>query len=113
MNEMSQKLRAFHDSGSRTREIRISIHGIHATIAHRRQFGPARIFEQLWSLLDHLIEIEAAWRYDQDFRRPFQNIIPGNPDRIRSSATKRIDAARYVDHLRHPVAAAINRIEPL
>ena len=67
MNEMSQKLRTLYDSWSRARKIRIGVNCVDTAIAHRWKVRPARIAEQLWCLLDHLIQVEATGREDQDF----------------------------------------------
>src|SRR5712692_6626836 len=108
MKEMSQKFCALHHSGPWSREVRVCVHRVYTVSADRGKLGPTRIFEKLWSVLNHFIQVETAGRDDQNFRRPLQHNFPGNTNRIRSFASKRIDSARYLDHLRHPVTTAID-----
>src|SRR6266849_1816696 len=59
-----------------------------------------------------LFQTKAARHNDQYLRPPLQNVLPQYTNGIGPLTPKLVDAARDANHLRNPVAAAIDRIYP-
>src|SRR5260370_41568140 len=112
MNEMGQQLCPLYDPWPRASEVRVCIYSVNSPAAHGRQIVPASIVEKLRSLRHDLIQIEPTGRDNEDFRGPFQNIVPGDANRIGAFTAQRVHAAGYFDHLWHPVPTAVNGIDP-
>src|SRR6266850_1157242 len=112
MNEMRQKFCAVHHSRTRTRKIRVGIHSKHPAIADSRKTRPIGKGRKLARLFNCVLEIETAWSNDKNFRREFHDVIPADAHGILPLLSERIHTSRESDHLWHPMAAAIDRIEP-
>src|SRR5207237_4017488 len=65
------------------------------------------------SLLHGRVEMRAARRDDDHLRRPAENVLERNAHRVATLPAKRVEAAGVLDHLRHPVAATVDRVDPL
>src|SRR5439155_14258342 len=113
MKEMREKFCSFNDPRPRTRKIRVCIDHVHAIVLYGWKIGPARICEQLLCMISHLFEAHAARHDNQNLRCPLQNIRPGDADRFGSRSPKVVSATGEEDHFWYPVAAAINRVQPL
>src|SRR5918911_4518583 len=110
MEQVREKLGSFDDSWSGSREIRVRVHRVDATVPNSRYVSPAFIQFEALRFRHGLGKIETARHDDQDFRRPAQNISPGDPDRIGAFTAHSIDAAGNPNHLRNPMPTAIDRV---
>src|SRR5687768_18375712 len=113
MNKMRQKLCAIDDSRSWASKIRVRIHSVHSLLTHSRKIKPTTIVYKPVRLFDHLLEIEATGSNNQNSRRPFHYVLPEDTNRILALGRKRINAACDSHHLRDPMPATIDGIQPL
>src|SRR6266850_5374122 len=112
MNQMSQKLSSLYDPRSGPSKIRVRVDRVYSSFTDSRKLRPARIVNELSRLFHYLLEIEATGRNNQNLRRPFDDLIPRDARGIFTLARERIHASGQLYHLRHPMAATINRIQP-
>ena len=112
MEQVRQQFHAVHDARAGAGEIGVRIYGVDAIIPHGVQVAPAGLPQQLNRLMGGLVCIEAAGRYDYNFRRPSFDICPRNADGILALASQSVFASSHLNHFRDPMAAAIIWIHP-
>src|SRR5258706_15333095 len=110
MYEVSQKLRTVHYSRAGPSKIRVGVNCIHSSVTNSWNLVPPGISRKLAGLFHYLREIESARSQNQNFRRPLQHVIPIDTNRIGALSRKLVHASRKSHHLRHPMAATIDRI---
>src|SRR5438132_321358 len=81
-------------------------------VARRRRRGQPGLVQQQLRLFNSLFQAEAAGRHDQNFRSPRRDVRPCGADGIGFLAAERVVAPGEFDHLRHPMAVAVVRINP-
>src|SRR5450759_5921802 len=104
MKEVREQLHALRDTGARTREVRVGIHGVNLGVGNSRQTIRRR---------DSLLQAVSARRHDQHLRLRRGYIVPGYSLRIGAGLTEGVFSTRCSDHFRNPVNAAEERLGPL
>src|SRR5437870_4315122 len=112
MDEVRQKFRSVYHPRPRPGKIRACVHGKNPAQTNRRQILPTGKVEELGHMLQRLLQIKAAGTDDHHFRCPFEDVVPWNSYGVLSLAGEQINTAGQFDHLRYPMAAAVDRVDP-
>src|SRR5262249_10992944 len=112
MQQVSEKLRSIDHARARSRKVRIRVDGKNTLVADGGQVLPAFVLAEFRSLFDDFVDVETAGNNDEYFRIPVQDIAPRDANGIGAFPAPRVNAARDFHEFGHPVAAAINRIQP-
>src|SRR5690348_2169646 len=113
MEEMREHLDPVDHARPGTREMAAGIDGEDVAGLRRRQLAPLRVGEQLTGLLRGALEVSAARRDDEDLGRPLAHCVPAHADGISALPAETVEPAGKLDHLRYPVPAAEQGIDPL
>src|SRR5689334_21610796 len=113
VEEVRQYLDPIEHPWPRTREIAARVHGVHLAALDSGKRRPVRITDERASLLDRAFDMCAARRDDHDLRRLTQDVLSLDADGVAALPAESVEAARELDHLRHPVATAEDGVDPL
>ncbi len=107
MEQVAEQLHALHQARARAREVRRRVHRHHAG-AERGE--PLALLHRLGRGL--LGVVAAGHRHDHLGRERLE-LRPLRRARLLTGRAEHVQPARQLDHLRHPVAADVDRVEPL
>src|SRR5690348_18487720 len=113
MNEVREQFRAVDDARARSRKVGTGIDREDAPAPDCGEIEPAGKVGELVGLSKHRLQMKSARHDDKDIGSVVTNVTPGNAAGIRAGAAKRILAPCNTHHLRHPLTAAVDAIQPL
>src|SRR5215469_9143474 len=112
MDQMGQKFNTLHNPGPRPCEVRTCIYREYLSLANCREILPTGKSAELGGQFQHLGQMESTRHHDEHLGRPCLKVLPGNPNRVSIFPREFINTSRNPDHFRHPMTAAVQRIQP-
>src|SRR5882757_2328423 len=110
---MSEQLHTLDKTGARAGKIRVGIHSVNASILNGGQIIPPGSRLQQGGLCQRGAGFKSARRYHDNFRLIVENLFPADSDRIGAGPGIAVFSSGPSQHLRNPMSATVDWIDPL